>query len=430
METDKIMSRELAYVLINPYTIAKSRTGGVIARVIARSDLRFVAARMYGPSKDLVEKYADIVRSKDHGASTASQLIADYILHAYMPEPQSGRRKRVMLLLFEGEDAIRKIWNLTGNANLKSGSGQTIRDTYGDYIVDDNGRVSYFEPAVLVAPSKQRAQAVLQLWARYAWRDGGVLQNANDVPEGEDVQKTLVMLKPDNFKVPSSRAGSIIDILSTSGLRIVGVKKFPMTVAQAEAFYGPVIDALTAKFEDIGGGRLNEAIQREFGFKPSPGVIKDICGRLGPVFAKSQFNDIVEFITGYRPDDVPTGKRTKVGKAGCLALIYEGNHAVKKIRGILGPTDPRKARPGSVRREFGSNIMVNAAHASDSPDNAQREMGIIDVESDMIKPVVDYFYGNVLDKVVAMVKGGEGGRVRARLRQKRSWHKESDRVQE
>ncbi len=418
------MARELAYVLINPYTISKSRTGGVIARVIARSDLNFVAARMFGPSRELVEKYADIVRSKDHGSSTASDLIADYILRAYMPDPQSGRPKRVMLLLFEGEDAVSKIWSVTGNATLKSGSGQTIRDTYGDYIVDENGRVSYFEPAVLVAPSRRRAEAALQLWARYAERDGGVISQAGDVPEGSDVQQTLVMLKPDNFRVPSSRAGSIIDILSTSGLRIVGCKKFSMTVAQAEDFYGPVVDALTGKFKDIGGDRLAVAIQREFGFTPPPVVVGDICRKLGPLFAKAQFDQIVQFITGYKPDDVTSGKRTKVGKEGCLALVYEGHSAVQTIRNILGTTDPSKARPGSVRREFGSNIMVNAAHASDSIENARREMEIIDVGKDTIKSVVDYFYGSVLSRVLAAAKGGESGRVRARLRQDRAREKE------
>jgi len=417
------MARELAYVLINPYTIRKSRTGGVIARVIARSDLNFVGTRMYGPSRELVEKYADIVRSKDHGSSTASDLIADYVLRAYMPDAQTGRPHRVMLLLFEGDDAVSKIWNLTGNATLKSGSGQTIRDTYGDYIVDENGRVSYFEPAVLVAPSRRRAEAALQLWARYAESDGGVIHQAGDVPEGSDVQQTLVMLKPDNFRVPSSRAGSIIDILSTSGLRIVGCKKFSMTVAQAEEFYGPVVDALTGKFKDIGGERLGEAICAEFGFTPSPAILGDMCRKLGPSFAKAQFDEIVQFITGFKPDDVPVHKRAKSGKEGCLALVYEGHNAVQKIRNILGPTDPSKAKPGSVRREFGSNIMVNAAHASDSPENARREMGIIDVERDTIKSVVDYFYGSVVSRVLSVAKGGEAGRVRSRLRQERAREK-------
>ncbi|MBT3297171.1 MAG: nucleoside-diphosphate kinase, partial [Verrucomicrobia bacterium] len=419
------MARELAYVLINPYTIAKSRTGGVIARVIARSDLHFVAARMFGPSRELVEKYADIVRSKDHGSSTASDLIADYVLRAYMPDGQTGRPHRVMLLLFEGEDAIRKIWELTGHATLKTGSGQSIRDTYGDYIVDDTGRVSYFEPAVLVAPSRQRAEATLQLWARYAERDGGITHQAVDVPLGEGVERTLVMLKPDNFRVPSSRAGSIIDILSTSGLRIVGVKKFSMTVAQAEEFYGPVVGALTTKFKAIGGNRLSDAIHREFGFTPSSEVMGSVCAKLGPVFAKAQFDDIVQFMTGFRPDDVPEHRRAKAGKEGCLALVYEGANAVQKIRSILGPTDPSKAKPGSVRREFGSNIMVNAAHASDSPDNARREMAIIDAEGDTIRSVVDYFYGGILNRILGGPKGGEGSRIRARLRTNRATDKDT-----
>ena len=49
------MAKELAFVLINPYTIAKSRTGGVIARVISRTDAKLVGARMFGPSQELVE---------------------------------------------------------------------------------------------------------------------------------------------------------------------------------------------------------------------------------------------------------------------------------------------------------------------------------------------------------------------------------------
>jgi nucleoside diphosphate kinase len=57
--------------------------------------------------------------------------------------------------------------------------------------------------------------------------------------------------------------------------------------------------------------------------------------------------------------------------------VYEGHEAIRKIRDVLGPTDPSKAPPGSIRREFGSTIMVNAAHASDSVENAGRELGIV-----------------------------------------------------
>ena len=67
--------------------------------------------------------------------------------------------------------------------------------------------------------------------------------------------------------------------------------------------------------------------------------------------------------------------------------------AVEKIRYLLGPTDPAKAQPGSVRREFGSDIMVNAAHASDSPENAQRELDIIDIRKETIREWVEKYYG-------------------------------------
>ncbi len=54
---------------------------------------------------------------------------------------------------------------------------------------------------------------------------------------------------------------------------------------------------------------------------------------------------------------------------------------MNKIREVLGPTDPTKAPGGTVRRDFGSNVMVNTAHASDSPENAQREMKIVKIVS-------------------------------------------------
>jgi len=63
-----------------------------------------------------------------------------------------------------------------------------------------------------------------------------------------------------------------------------------------------------------------------------------------------------------------------------MVLIYEGENAVNKIREVLGPTDPTKAPGGTVRREFGQNVMINTAHASDSPESAVREMKIIGIQ--------------------------------------------------
>jgi nucleoside diphosphate kinase len=66
--------------------------------------------------------------------------------------------------------------------------------------------------------------------------------------------------------------------------------------------------------------------------------------------------------------------------------------AVRKIREVLGPTDPAKAPPGSIRKEFGQNIMINAAHASDSVENAEREMAIIRAGENNFKPLIENFY--------------------------------------
>ena len=76
----------------------------------------------------------------------------------------------------------------------------------------------------------------------------------------------------------------------------------------------------------------------------------------------------------------------RVGLAGGKAA---GVDAVRKIREVLGPTDPSKAPPGSIRREYGSTIMVNAAHASDAPENAEREMKIVQIEENNFKPLIE-----------------------------------------
>jgi nucleoside diphosphate kinase len=419
------MARELAYVLINPYTIAKSRTGGVIARYLSRTDLDLVAARMVGPSSELVSQYAALVRSAEPG-STTCELISQYIAKNYSPDPITGKRRRVMMLMFEGDDAVRKIWQVTGSATLRLGSGESIRDTYGDYVLDEQNTVKYFEPAVLVGPTIKRVAATLKLWAKFSGRDGGIVEGASDVGKGGDVEKTLVLLKPDNFQFHSSRPGNIVDLLSLSGLRIVAVTKFRMTVSQAEEFYGPVRESLRGRFKTSGKKRAADALSREFGLEVPEDVVDSVCDRLGPVVASREFENIVEFMTGYRPSACSESEKRAPGREECLALVYMGTHAVRKIRSILGPTDPSKAKPGSVRREFGSNIMVNAAHASDSAENARREMEIIRVEEDTVSPLVDKFYGSGLSalsslRFLAPSFGGEFVRkIREKLRAKHS----------
>lgn len=385
------MARELAYVLIDPYTISKSRTGGVVGRYLARTDLDLVACRMFGPSAELIRRYSELVRHADPADAANCTLLADYIKTSCCPDA-SGHPRRMLMLLFEGESAVEKVWRVTGGATLRWGSGESIRDTYGDYILNDDGGVRYFEPAVLVAPNVRRAAATLRLWCEYTDTDGGVIRSATDLVSGEGGETTLVMLKPDNFRYHSSRPGSIVDLLSSSGLRIIGVKKFSMSVAQAEEFYAPVKEALRQKLQESATKRGGEVLTREFGFE-IPDEVKIMIGeRLSQLLMEREFENIVQFMTGHRPSDCVNKDKAHVCGEECLALLYHGVNAVAKIRALLGSTDPAKAQPGSVRREYGSNVMVNAAHASDSPENAVREMNIIDIGSDSIRPWVEKYY--------------------------------------
>ncbi len=386
------MALELAFCLINPYTIAKSRTGGVIGRIMTRTGLELVAARMYGPSAELARRYAELIRSSPDVAPEERALLAEYVLHNYSPDPKTDRRRRVMLLLFEGEDAIAKVRDAVGSLRPHAYSGETVRDTYGDYIVDETGKVTYVEPAVMIGRSRETVSAALKLWAAHAESDGGLIAQAHDVSKDGDVQQTLVIIKPDNFTFPSSRPGNIIDIFSRSGLRIVAAKVNRMTVAQAEEFYGPVQAVLRQKMKAVMAKRGGDALECEMGFHIPDAARQAVGEHLGPIFGDIQFNQIIEFMTGVSPVGLNSEQKNQPGRHKSLVLIYSGVNAVEKIRKILGPTDPSKAEPGSVRKEFGRDIMINAAHASDSPENAQREMRIVKPEEDWIRWYTEKYY--------------------------------------
>lgn len=385
---------QLAYILINPYTIFKSRTGGVMTRLFTRTALDLVAARMFAPSRELVEQYAEIVVSpKDPQDRKIQDLIHQYILDNYLPDPKTGARQRVMMLVFRGENAVKKVREAVGNIQPdKRAAGETIRDTYGDYIVGPDGQVKYFEPAVLAPPTADEAEIKLKLWAKYSDRDGGYLDTVITYPKSAHVEQTLVLLKPDNFRFPSGRPGNILDMLSRTGLYIVAIKVHRMSVAEAMEFYGPVRDVLREKLRDISGQRARIALEKEFGFGLNPEVEKKLGEIMGIQFADQQFNQIVQFMTGRHPEESSDAAKSQPGLEKIVAVVYQGPDAVNKIRGVLGPTDPRKAPPGTIRRELGQDIMVNAAHASDSAENAKREMSIINITEDNLKPLVEEFY--------------------------------------
>ena len=296
-----------------------------------------------------------------------------------------------MMLLFEGENAIQLVKDVTGPIR-PTNSGESVRDTFGDYILDLAGAVKYLEPAVFIGPNAHAVGETLKLWAKYSVECGGLVDTAGDVAQGATLEEALVILKPDNFRFASARPGLIIDIFSRSGLRIVGAKIHRMTVAEAEEFYGPVREVLREKLKGKVAERAAKAVAAELGMEISEEVKGELGDLLGPRFGDNQFYQIVQFMTGRWGEGLVEEEKAKPGTLRCLLLVYAGPNAISRIRSILGPTDPSKALPGSVRREFGQDIMVNAAHASDSVENAKREMRITKVGDETIRPWVEAYY--------------------------------------
>ena len=390
------MAQQLAYVIITPYSLHKSRTGGILTRLITRTGLELVGARMFAPSPELVKRYSDeTISANDPQDRRIQELLYNYVVQNFSPDPKSGRRRRVMMLLFQGEDAVRKTRSVVGNISTERRGVETIRDTYGVLIIDESDQVRYFEPAVLAAPTAEEAESKLRIWANYSDTDGGVVENVIAYQPNEKPQRTLVLIKPENFRFPTGRPGNMIDFFSRTGLFIVAVKVHRMSVAQAMEFYGPVREVLRTKLKEMVASRARGALEKELGFKIGQEQERQLGNILGPVFGDNQFENIIRFMSGRAPSECPMGEADKPGTEKCIALAYEGVEAVRKIRDVLGPTDPSKAPPGSIRREFGQTIMVNAAHASDSPENAQREMGIINIAENNFREIVEQFYGRV-----------------------------------
>jgi nucleoside-diphosphate kinase len=76
--------------------------------------------------------------------------------------------------------------------------------------------------------------------------------------------------------------------------------------------------------------------------------------------SKPFFSGLIKYITSYP----------------ILAAVFEGENAVENIRKIMGSTDPKKAEPGTIRRDFGLDIERNAIHGSDSKENAEKEINL------------------------------------------------------
>jgi nucleoside-diphosphate kinase len=126
-------------------------------------------------------------------------------------------------------------------------------------------------------------------------------------------ERTLSIIKPDATR--RNLTGKINAKFEDAGLRIVAQKRMQLTRAQAEAFYG---------------------VHRERPF----------------------FAGLCAFMTS----------------GPVVAQVLEGADAVARNREIMGATNPEKADPGTIRKEFAENIEANSVHGSDSAENAATEI--------------------------------------------------------
>jgi nucleoside diphosphate kinase len=240
---------------------------------------------------------------------------------------------RAGLLVFRGEDAAAKLSAAVGS-------------------VRHAGSLAAMLGEGMLSAAKSGADVVADL-QKFA----GSPSDALSFPVAAGAQRSLVLVKPDNFDFPGTRPGAVVDVFARTGLVPIALKIHHMSVAEGMDFYGPVLDALTERF--------------------------------GPEKGRDHWENIVEFMSGSRPSAVPENDHARPGTRKILALVFEGPDAIGKIRAVLGPTDPAKAPPGTIRKEFGTSMMINAAHASDAPENAAREIAIVQVADNSLKRFVE-----------------------------------------
>lgn len=129
------------------------------------------------------------------------------------------------------------------------------------------------------------------------------------------MEQTYIMVKPDG--VERRLTGEIIRRFENRGLRLVALKMVTPTRETAETHY---------------------EVHRERPF----------------------FADLVDFVTS----------------GPVVAMVWEGQDVVKLTRQMIGATKPLEAAPGTIRGDFTADIQRNLIHGSDSPENAQIEIGL------------------------------------------------------
>jgi nucleoside-diphosphate kinase len=137
------------------------------------------------------------------------------------------------------------------------------------------------------------------------------------------VERTLSIIKPDATR--RNLTGEIVARFEKAGLRVVAQKRIQLSLAMAEAFY-------------------NVHKERPF------------------------FRSLVEFMSS----------------GPVVVQVLEGEAAIARNREVMGATDPAKAAPGTIRKDFAESIEANSVHGSDAPETAVHEIRFFFSELELV----------------------------------------------
>ncbi len=284
---------ELAYALVTPYSLHKSRTGGILARLLW-ANVKLVAARIYAPRPDsgFLEEYCDAIYdpAERHVPLRYQRLIIEYIIKNFGKPNVRGISNRLTLLVFSGPNAVREITEAVGHISQHV-RGDNLRGTFGDFFREDSKALeqdpayesrrrllskyevlqkaesptpenSFFEPAVLAGTTPEMVEAHLRLFRKYAYTDGGFVLSALDDIDPETVETSMVVLKPESFRHRDPMPGNLVDFFARTGMFITAMKVMELSAEEAQEFYALKLPQFREQLKGMVVKRARQIVSR------------------------------------------------------------------------------------------------------------------------------------------------------------------------
>ena len=286
--------QELAYALITPYSLHKSRTGSILARLLW-TNVRLVAARMYAPrpGSELLYEFCDAIYdpNEKHVPLRSQKMLIEYVLENFGRPNTRGISNRMILLVFSGPNAQAEISQAVGHLT-QDVRGDDVRGAFGDYVSEQWStpvlkdarrrateslssryqallkiempawRNNFFEPAVLTGVTPEMTGAHLKLFRKYAYTDGGFVLDAIPGLDPSKLETSTVILKPESFRHRNPLPGHLIDFFARTGMYITGCKMTHMSVEKASEFYALKLPQFREQLKGMVARKAKDIVQK------------------------------------------------------------------------------------------------------------------------------------------------------------------------